>query len=118
MDQQDKNIDKAKQAGEKTVGFINNLFDNPGKKIQNYSKILFVIISLCSILYGLSNFRQTETSYSYYGYSSYTSTTYNWIIFFIFVIVIPVSTYISSLFMCAFGELVENSHKMTDSDHQ
>ena len=77
------------------------MFDNPGKKIMQISKIVFWIVTIVSVILA---FVLGFEKYSY-------STEFYAEIFFSLFFGVPIMAYVSTLFLVGFGELVENSKK-------
>ena len=77
------------------------MFDNPGKKIMQISKIVFWIVTIVSVILA---FVLGFEKY-YYETEFYAG------IFFTLLLGVPISTYVLTLFLVGFGELVENSKK-------
>ena len=77
------------------------MFDNPGKKIMQISKIVFWIVTIVSVILAFV-----------LGFEKhYYSTEFYAEIFFPLFFGVPTSAYVSTLFLVGFGELVENSKK-------
>jgi hypothetical protein len=72
------------------------MFDYPGEKIKTIAVILFWINVIISIFLALKAIFEAEFLY-----------------FFVFLIGDPLASYISTLFLVAFGELVENISEIT-----
>ncbi|MBR0419449.1 MAG: hypothetical protein IJI66_09790 [Erysipelotrichaceae bacterium] len=79
------------------------LFSNPGKKIKTISLILFWVLTVSSIICAVS-FGWVER----HGYYS-TSKVFVPEVFFSFLLVGPIASYLSSLLLYGYGELIENS---------
>lgn len=77
------------------------MFDNPGKKIMQISKIVFWIDTIVSVILA---FVLGFEKY-YYRTEFYAG------IFFSLFFGVPIMAYVSTLFLVGFGELVENSKK-------
>ena len=77
------------------------MFDNPGKKIMQISKIVFWIVTIVSVILA---FVLGFEKY-YYRTEFYAG------IFFSLFFGVPIMAYVSTLFLVGFGELVENSKK-------
>lgn len=80
------------------------MFDNVGDKIQKGAKILWGISIFCSIIVVIQGFRISNTRYEF-----------NFGIFFLYILLslfILVLSYISSLVLYGFGEILENTHSM------
>jgi len=77
------------------------MFDNPGKKIMQISKIVFWIVTIVSVILAFV-----------LGFEKhYYSTEFYAGIFFSLFFGVPIMAYVSTLFLVGFGELVENSKK-------
>lgn len=77
------------------------MFDNPGKKIMQISKIVFWIVTIVSVILAF------VLGFEKYYYS----TEFYAGIFFSLFFGVPIMAYVSTLFLVGFGELVENSKK-------
>lgn len=85
------------------------MFDNVGTKIKKVSIVLFYIVSLaCLVLAFVLGF----DSYYLFGHHG---VDFNAGIFFGFLVGGPVISYVSTLFLVGFGELVENSTRISTS---
>lgn len=85
------------------------MFENCGEKIKKISIVLFWITLVASIILAFV-LGWDEVYHSYhYSYGGYTEKVFRPLYFFTFFIGVPVSSYISTLFLVAFGDLVENS---------
>lgn len=82
------------------------MFENPGEKIKKIGKIWFWISVVAYVILAFA-FGWTE-EYGYYG--SYTK--FNAEIFFPLLIAGPLVSYISAIFLVAFGDLVENARSI------
>ena len=77
------------------------MFNAPGAKIKKIAVVLFWIVVCSSVI---TSFIVGFDRYSYH-------TSFNAGLFFLFFLGIPLFQYVSTLFVVAFGELVENSGK-------
>lgn len=79
------------------------LFENPGKKLQKLATVLFWVEVVCSVIlaFALGLEKNYRSDYSFYAG-----------IFFGFLIGGPIVSYCSSLFLYAFGELVEKVNEI------
>jgi len=77
------------------------MFDNPGKKIMQISKIVFWIVSLVSVILAFVLGFERD----------YYTTEFHAGIFFSLFFGGPIMNYVLTLFLVGFGELVENSKK-------
>lgn len=76
------------------------MFDNPGKKIKVIAKILFWLVLIASIAAIILEFRDNR-------HPEIKDVVY--------FIIAPFAQWVTSLFLVAFGELVENSTKLASS---
>lgn len=99
------------------------MYNNPGGKIKTFAKVVFVIGIIIAVLTGISVWvtggGAINSASHYSSYSSRNSSDFGagLLVFFIGLIVIAVGvfvSYISNLFLVAFGELVENSTIIKD----
>lgn len=92
---------------------MNSMFEDAGEKIQLIAKILFwvsvVACVICAFKFGL------YTYYTNYGYDKHTGMKVG--VFWGFLIIGPVISYMSSLVTIAFGQLVENSQRIADQTY-
>ncbi len=82
---------------------LEKLFTNAGEKIKNYAKTLFVIESIAAIMAGIAVIAEDEDMF----------------LMGILVAAAAIAfAYISSLFLAAFGELVESSSQNKNINEQ
>ena len=88
------------------------MFDHPGEKLKNWATILFWInIIACIILALCLSISKTEVVTGYYSHKTETVTTFNHAVFWPMIIGGPIASYVFSLILYGFGELIENSEK-------
>lgn len=88
---------------------MTNLFNNPGYKIKRLATVFFWIgVALSVVLAGFFGWSKVS-SYNYYYGMMTSSTVFNPFVFFAILVLGPLCSYIDSLLLYAFGELVENS---------
>ncbi len=81
------------------------MFEHPGRKIEIWATSYFWIITIASILGGV-----------YYAYVNIDRLAVSdvLIVALVCLILIPLTTYISTLFVVGFGHLVENSEEIKE----
>ena len=91
------------------------MFENSGEKIVKVAKVLFWITVIASVI--LAFVLGWSKEYHSYHYSSggYYSNEFHPVYFFSLLIGYPLVSYISTLFIIAFGELVQNSQKIKET---
>ena len=83
------------------------MFSNPGSKIKKVSVVLFWFTICASVILALVF--GIDTHYSW----GREYSTVNWAVILLCLVVVPVVSYITTIFLVGFGELVENSKKDT-----
>lgn len=85
---------------------MDNFYENAGRKIQFVAKAIFAVFSIISIILAIMLFIQASKSPMLEG----TGT----LLGFIFLIGGPLLSWIASLMIYGFGDLVINSHRIAD----
>ena len=88
------------------------MFENAGGKIRKIAIVNFWIVVVVSVILAfVLGFEEEYQEYHiyYYGYGGYTTTEFYAEYFFGFLIGVPLVMYIETLFLVAFGNLVENT---------
>lgn len=90
------------------------MFENSGEKIKKISIVVFWITTIVSVV--LAFVLGWERNYhSYYSFSGgYYTNDFRPLYFFAFLIGVPLTSYISTLFLVAFGDLVRNSQRINE----
>lgn len=79
------------------------MFDHPGSKLKTVAKILFWFnLVLCVFLAFILGIEKTS-------YGTYVEKEVHFEVFFYLLVLGPISAYLTSLILCGFGELIENS---------
>ena len=90
------------------------MFENAGQKIKKIAIITFWITVVASVILAFALGWEKEY-HSYYYYSGgYYTTEFNAEYFFGFLIGVPLVMYIETLFLVAFGNLVENTQTIKE----
>lgn len=85
--------------------FLEGMFENIGSKLKKFAKILFVVAILSSLICVFS-FGIEESYYDYYtGRTQYEFTALFWI----FLLISPIVSYMQSALIYGFGELIEKA---------
>ena len=85
--------------------FLEGMFENIGSKLKKFAKILFVVAILSSLICAFS-FGIEESYYDYYtGRTQYEFTALFWI----FLLISPIVSYMQSALIYGFGELIEKA---------
>lgn len=91
------------------------MFENSGEKIVKVAKVLFWITVIASVILAfVLGWSEEYHSYSY-SYGGYYRNEFHPVYFFSLLIGYPLVSYISTLFIIAFGELVQNSQKIKET---
>lgn len=88
------------------MNFLKSLFDNPGKKIKTFAKIAFVIECIGAIITGIILFFVATFEYE------------DEILALVSLAVLfggPCAAYMMTIFIYAFGELVDNTNSINDT---
>lgn len=81
------------------------MFDNIGGKIKTVAKTIAWLGIIGSIIVGFSMIAEANDSYYYYYHPSATETWSGWLV----MIVGSLSSWVSSLTLYGFGQLIENT---------
>ena len=91
---------------EKLGNHISHIFENPGRKLKIFAKILYFALVIASII--------SAFKFGFFKYPIWvgeTKTKFLPAVFFGLLILGPIVSYFLCLFIVVFGELVENSRK-------
>lgn len=85
--------------------FLEGMFENIGSKLKKFAKILFVVAILSSLICAFS-FGIEKSHYDRYtGRTQYEFTALFWI----FLLISPIVSYMQSALIYGFGELIEKA---------
>ncbi len=94
------------------------MLENPGKKIKSVAALVFWVMAIASVVLAFVVGIEREYVPGHYAgslyLSPYTDTHFHAGLFFSFLILGPLTAYVSALLLAGFGELVENSAKTED----
>lgn len=94
------------------------MFENSGKKIKGISVAVFWITVISSIILAFVFGWQEEYHPSSYYSGGRTVTVFEPLYFFTFGVGVPVASYVSTLFLVAFGELVQNAQRIRELNEE
>lgn len=94
------------------------MFENSGKKIKGISVAVFWVTVISSIILAFVFGWQEEYHSSSYYSSGRTVTVFEPLYFFTFGVGVPVASYVSTLFLVAFGELVQNAQRIRELNEE
>ena len=94
------------------------MFENSGEKIVKVAKVLFWITVIASVILAFVLGWSKEYHSYYFGSGGYYSNEFHPVYFFSLLIGYPLVSYISTLFIIAFGELVQNSRRIKDATEE
>lgn len=91
------------------------MFENSGEKIKKISVIVFWITVIVSVILAfVLGWQEEYQSFSYFS-GGHTEKVFKPLYFFTFLIGVPVASYVSTLFLVAFGELVQNTQRINEA---
>ena len=90
------------------------MFENAGQKIKKIAIITFWIAVVASVILAFALGWEKEYHSYYFSSGGYYTTEFNAEYFFGFLIGVPLVMYIETLFLVAFGNLVENTQTIKE----